>query len=165
LQCWDTSIPEGASGPRGMGRGVGGVASCSNICVVANALHIAPRDEGGGAHSGRSPTVTQEHPMPQFDIASFYPQITFFAGIFLMFYVFLCKNILPKVSQNLKLNRRIAEIYNVFAVKGLRDLCLLSHIYQPAKIVSHLVLREVLCLICLGRFIDQITISYMSSLN
>jgi hypothetical protein len=165
LQCWDTSIPEGASGPRGMGRGVGGVASCSNICVVANALHIAPRDEGGGAHSGRSPTVTQEHPMPQFDIASLHPQITFFAGILSTSHVSSCKNILPKVSQNSKPNRRIAEIHNVFAVKGSRDPCLPSHIYQPAKIVSHSVPREVLRLICSGRFIDQITISYMSPSN
>lgn len=103
--------------------------------------------------------------MPQFDIASFYPQITFFAGIFLTFYVFLCKSVLPKVSQNLKLNKRMAEAYGTLATKGLKDLCLLSHIYKPSKIVSHLVLREVLCLICLDRFVSTITIAYMSYLN
>lgn len=103
--------------------------------------------------------------MPQFDIASFYPQITFFAGIFLTFYVFLCKSVLPKVSQNLKLNKRMAEAYGTLATKGLRDLCLLSQIYKPSKIVSHLVLREVLCLLFLDRFAVQLTTSYMSYLN
>ena len=105
--------------------------------------------------------------MPQFDIACFYPQITFFVGIYILLYVFLTKNVLPKISQNLKLNKRIGEIYNLFAVspKGLRDLGLLSYIYKPSKIVSHLIFKETLCIIVLNRFLNILTFSYISSLN
>jgi len=103
--------------------------------------------------------------MPQFDIASFYPQITFFAVIFLLFYVFLTKNILPKISQNLKINKRIGEIYNTFATKRLKDINLLSYIYKPTQILSYLVYKETICLIFLNKFLRIITIAFISSLN
>lgn len=103
--------------------------------------------------------------MPQFDITSFYPQITFFAVIFLMFYVFLTKNILPKISQNLKLNKRIADIYTTFAIKKLKDLGLLSYIYQPSKIISYLIYKETISLLHLNKFLHIITIAFASSLN
>jgi len=141
---------------------------CTSPPATKAAGHVPTLGEIPDSFGGGRPPpkqATQEHPMPQFDIASLHPQTTFFAGILSTSHVSSCKNILPKVSQNPKPNKRIAEIYNVFAVKGSRDLCLLSHIYQPAKIVSHSVPREVLRLIRSGRFIDQITISYMSSPN
>ena len=103
--------------------------------------------------------------MPQFDIASFYPQIAAYAAIFLLLYVFLTRNILPKISQNLKLNKRIAENYNSFAIKRLKDLNLLSYIYNPAQILSHLVYKETLCILFLNRFLETITVAYISSLN
>lgn len=103
--------------------------------------------------------------MPQFDIASFYPQITFFTVIFLLLYVFFTKNILPKISQNLKLNKRLAENYNNFAIKRLKDLNLLSYIYKPTQILSHLVYKETLCILFLNQFLNIITLAYISSLN
>ena len=103
--------------------------------------------------------------MPQFDIASFYPQITFFAVIFLLFYVFLTKNILPKISQNLKINKRIGEIYNTFATKRLKDINLLSYIYKPTQILSYLVYKETICLIFLNKFLRIITIAFISCLH
>ena len=103
--------------------------------------------------------------MPQFDIASFHPQITFFTVIFLLLYVFLTRNILPKISQNLKLNKRIAENYNSFAIKRLKDLNLLSYIYKPTQILSHLIYKETLCILFLNQFLKIITVAYISSLN
>jgi type I restriction enzyme M protein len=43
-------------------------------------------------------------------------------------------NMVSKMKHDTELGSRIAEIHNVFAVKGSRDPCLPSHIYQPAKI-------------------------------
>ena len=115
--------------------------------------------------------------MPQFDIASFFPQITFFAGIFLIFYVFLSKNILPKISQNLKLNKRILDIYNALpafrghaSVSGqsshnVDGLPGLARIYNPSKILAFAVYKETICLIYLRKMVRLLTISYMSSLN
>ena len=105
--------------------------------------------------------------MPQFDIASFYPQITFFAGIFLIFYAFLTRNALPKISQNLKLAKRVEELYNTFAAqaKGLKDINLLSHIYKPSQILSHLIYKETICLIYFSQFLRILTVSYISSIN
>ena len=103
--------------------------------------------------------------MPQFDIASFYPQITAFAAIFLLFYVFLTKKILPKLSQNLKINKRIAEIYNTFATKRLKDINLLSYIYKPTQIISYLVYKETISIIFLNKFSQIITLAFISSLN
>ena len=103
--------------------------------------------------------------MPQFDIVSFYPQITVFAGIFIIFYVFLSKNILPKISQNLKLNKRISEIYNTLATRGLKDLNLLSHIYKPSQILSYLIYKETICLVFLQNSLKILTTSYTASLS
>ena len=103
--------------------------------------------------------------MPQFDIASFYPQITFFSGLFLIFYVFLTKNILPKISQNLKLNKKINELYNIFSLKGLKDINLLSYIYKPYNILTFLIYKESLCLIFLQKSVEKITIAHMACLN
>lgn len=82
-----------------------------------------------------------------------------------MFYVFLCKNILPKIGQNPKLSKRIAELYNLSTAKGLRDISLPSHIYKPSKIVLHLIYKEIIRLICLNRFLKILTFSYISSPN
>jgi hypothetical protein len=103
--------------------------------------------------------------MPQFDLASFYPQITFFVGIFLMFYVFITKNTLPKISQNLKLNKKILELYNQFSVKEFKDVNLLSYIHKPSNILSYLIYKESICLLFLQQSAKIITNSYIASLN
>ncbi len=92
------------------------------------------------------------HSMPQFDITSFYPQISFFAGIFLILYVFLAKNILPRISQNLKLGKKISDVYNSFSLARGKDINFLSHIYNPSNILSHSIYKETLCLIFLNKF-------------
>jgi hypothetical protein len=103
--------------------------------------------------------------MPQFDLASFYPQITFFVGIFLMFYVFLTKNTLPKISQNLKLNKKILELYNNFSIRGLKDVNLLSYIHKPTNILAYLIYKESLCLMFLQQTVKTLTHSYIASIN
>jgi hypothetical protein len=109
--------------------------------------------------------------MPQFDIPSFYPQITFFAGIFLIFYVLLSKTVLPKVGQNLKLSKRVAAGCNALAAenceakKGLKHINLLSHIYKPNVLLAYLASREALCIIFLARYADTLISSYLSSLH
>jgi hypothetical protein len=94
--------------------------------------------------------------MPQFDIASFFPQITFFASIFLLFYVFLTKNTLPKIGQNLKLNKKINDFLNIFSLKGLKDINLLSYIYKPKAVLLHRIYRETLCIITLQKYSETI---------
>lgn len=111
------------------------------------------------------PLLSFLNTMPQFDIASFFPQITFFAGIFLVFYILLTKIVLPKIGQNLKLNKKLGEVYSTFSVRGLKDTNLLSFIYNPSKIVSYLIYRETTCLIFLQKFVSILTVSYVSSLN
>jgi hypothetical protein len=103
--------------------------------------------------------------MPQFDIASFFPQIIFFASLFLLFYVFVTKNTLPKIGQNLKLNKKINDFYNIFSLKGLKDINLLSYIYKPSSILLHNIYKESLCLISLQKYTDIIITSYIASLN
>ena len=78
--------------------------------------------------------------MPQFDATSFFPQVIIFAGVFLIFYVFLTKTILPKISQNLKLNKKLENIFTNFS--NLNDINLLSYIYSPLKNLTHLVSKE-----------------------
>lgn len=84
--------------------------------------------------------------MPQFDIASFYPQITFFAGTFLMFYVFLEKHALPKLGQNLKLNRKLSDVYHMCVGKGNGGVSQLAYVYGPTRTLSHAIYAEVICL-------------------
>ena len=103
--------------------------------------------------------------MPQFDIASFYPQLTFFTSLFLIFYIFLIKNTLPKIGQNLKLNKKINQLYNVFSFQGLKDVNLLSHIYKPYNILSYLIYKESLCLLFLQKSIEKITSTHIACLN
>lgn len=103
--------------------------------------------------------------MPQFDIASFFPQIVCFAILFLLFYVFLTKNTLPKIGQNLKLNKKIIEFFNLFSLKGLKDINLLSYIYKPQAILLHRIYKESLCLLTLQKYIEVLTLSYIASLN
>jgi hypothetical protein len=103
--------------------------------------------------------------MPQFDIASFFPQITFFASLFLLFYVFLTKNTLPKIGQNLKLNKKLNEFFMVFSLKGLKDLNLLSYIYKPQVILLYRVYKESLSIIFLRRHTENIALAYIASLN
>jgi hypothetical protein len=105
--------------------------------------------------------------MPQFDIASFYPQIITFAIIFLIFYVFLIRNVLSKISQNLKLVKRVEELYNIFAaqIKGLKDINLLSHIYEPSQISSYFIYKETISLIYFFQYLRILTISYIFSIN
>jgi hypothetical protein len=103
--------------------------------------------------------------MPQFDIASFFPQITFFATIFLLFYVFLTKNTLPRLSQNLKLNRKLSDFLSTFSMKGLKDLNLTSYIYKPHNILLNRVLKETLSLVTLQKYSETVFITLLSSLN
>ena len=105
--------------------------------------------------------------MPQFDIASSYPQITFSAGIFSIFYAFLTRNAPPKISQNLKLAKRVDELYSSFAAqaKGPKDINLLSHIYKPSQILSHLIHKETVFLIYFSQSLRILTVSYISSIN
>ena len=123
--------------------------------------------QGKFASVGRQHKNNFFNPMPQFDIASFYPQITFFAGIFLMLLVFFTKNTLPKISQNLKLNKRMAELYSSWATPGgvLGDKNLLSHIYKPYNILCFHIYMENVCLIFLCRSVRIVTISYILCLN
>lgn len=123
--------------------------------------------QGKFASVGRQHKNNFFNPMPQFDIASFYPQITFFAGIFLMLLVFFTKNTLPKISQNLKLNKRMAELYSSWATPGgvLGDKNLLSHIYKPYNILCFHIYMENVCLIFLCRSIRIVTISYILCLS
>lgn len=102
--------------------------------------------------------------MPQFDIASFFPQITIFASLFLLFYVFLVKNALPKISQNLKLNRKLIELFSLSKEKS-QDINLLSYIYNPKNILLYLIYKESLCLIFLQKFVKKIASSYIACLN
>ncbi len=103
--------------------------------------------------------------MPQFDIASFFPQITFFASIFLLFYVFLTKNTLPKIGQNLKLNKKINDFLNIFSLKGLKDINLLSYIYKPKAVLLHRIYRETLCIITLQKYSETIIKTWIASIN
>ncbi len=105
--------------------------------------------------------------MPQFDIASFYPQIIFFAVIFLIFYVFFIKNILPKISQNLKLAKRIEELYNTWVnqAKGIKDINLLSYIYKPTQILSYLIYKEIISLIYFSQYLRILIVTYITSIN
>ena len=103
--------------------------------------------------------------MPQFDIASFFPQITFFASLFLLFYVFLTKNTLPKIGQNLKLNKKLGEFLNILSVKGLKDLNLLSYIYKPQAILLYRVYKESLSIMFLQKHTEIITTTYIACLN
>lgn len=103
--------------------------------------------------------------MPQFDIASFYPQILYFIGITIGIYILLTKNTLPKLSQNLKINKKIIQIFENFSIKGLKDINLLSHIYKPKEIIKHLIYKESLSIIFLKKEIKTIIIAYISSKN
>jgi hypothetical protein len=105
--------------------------------------------------------------MPQSDIASFHPQITFSAGISLIFYAFLTRNALPKISQNLKLAKRVEESYNAWGTqaKGLKDINLPSHIYKPTQILPHPIHKETIRLIHSPQFLRIPTLPYISSTN
>ena len=103
--------------------------------------------------------------MPQFDIASFFPQVSFFTCIFIILYVFISKSVLPKLSQNLKLSKRLIQVYNNFGAKEFKDVNLLSYIYNPSQIVSYLIYKETICLIHLNIFFKMLTKTYASSIN
>ena len=82
-----------------------------------------------------------------------------------MFYVFLTRNILPKLSQNLKLNKRLAELYTALAARAPKDMNLLCHLYRAPNILSHLIYKETTSLVFLKKFLKVLTVSYLSSLN
>jgi len=103
--------------------------------------------------------------MPQFDATSFFPQIVFFAGVFLIFYVFLTKTILPKISQNLKLNKKVEEVFTTFSSSDLKDINLLSYIYEPFKLAGQLIYKESLSLTFLTRFGQVLFNSYSLTLG
>lgn len=103
--------------------------------------------------------------MPQFDIAAFYPQIIYFAGITIGLYILLTKNTLPKLSQNLKINKKLIQIFESLAIKGSKDINLLSHIYKPEEIIKHLIYKESLSIIFLKKEIRTIIIAYIVSRN
>jgi hypothetical protein len=101
---------------------------------------------------------------PQFDIASFYPQITFFAGTFLMFYAYVDKDILPRVGHNLKLNRKLSDIFNLCVGKGNGGVSLLTYIYGPSRTLSHAISAEFICLSLVSAPTSTIVITYVSAL-
>jgi len=82
-----------------------------------------------------------------------------------MYYVFITKNTLPRISQNLKLNKKILELYNGFFTKEFQDVNLLSYIHKPTNILSYLIYKESLCLIFLQQSARTLTDSYIASLN
>lgn len=100
--------------------------------------------------------------MPQFDIASFYPQITFFVGIFLMFYAYVDKNVLPKTGQNLKLRNKLFEIYTICVGKGFEDVNLLVNIYDPSRVIFYAALAEMVYIVHSLNFIKILTQTYIS---
>jgi hypothetical protein len=79
-----------------------------------------------------------------------------------MFYVFLNKYSLPKMSQNLKLNSKLAEIFNTCALK---DINLLTHIYKLPRALSYPTYAEALLSIHLQRLLPTLTLSYAQSLG
>lgn len=107
--------------------------------------------------------------MPQFDIASFFPQIPFFASIFLLFYTFLTQTFLPKISQNLKLGKKLSDSFGntLFNPQAplIKDLSFLSYIYNPKFILSFLIFKETLSFISLNKFFSVLNLSFLSSLN
>ena len=103
--------------------------------------------------------------MPQFDIASFFPQIPFFAGIFLLFYTFLTKTFLPKISQNLKLGKKLDFSNNLLNPQSSLIKDLLNYIYDSKLILSFLIFKETLCFIFLKAFFYVLNFSFFSSLN
>ena len=60
-------------------------------------------------------------------------------------------------------NKKLGEVYSVFSSKGLKDINLLSFIYKPSEILSYLIYRETACLIFLNKFVNILTLSYLSS--
>lgn len=102
--------------------------------------------------------------MPQFDIAAFYPQIIYFAGITIGLYVLITKNTLPKLSQNLKINKKLVYVFESLAGVS-RDINLLSHIYKPEEILKHLIYKESLSIIFLKKKIVCILSAYIVSRN
>ena len=102
--------------------------------------------------------------MPQFDIASFYPQITFFAGTFLMFYAFVNKDILPRVGHNLKLNRKLSDIFNLCVGKGNGGVSLLTYIYGPSRTLSHAIYAEIICLALVRSLTSSVAVVYAAAL-
>jgi hypothetical protein len=107
------------------------------------------------------------NPTPQFDIASLHPQTTPSAGIFSTFYAFPTRNTSPKISQNLKLAKRVDELYSSFAAqaKGLKDINLPSHIYKPSQISSHPIYKETIGLIYLSQSLRIPTVTPTPSTN
>lgn len=107
--------------------------------------------------------------MPQFDIASFFPQIPVFAGIFLLLYSFLTQTFLPKISQNLKLGKKLSDSFGKSLLKPqmplVKDFNLLSFIYNPKLILSFLVSRDTFCFISLNKSFSVLKLSFFSSLN
>ena len=104
--------------------------------------------------------------MPQFDIASFYPQITFFAGTFLMFYAYVNKDVLPMLGQGLKMNRKLVEMFASCAGQRPGDIGLLSYIYIPSRRPQlQVTFAEIIYLIHSCAFAKALTLSYVAALR
>jgi len=73
---------------------------------------------------------------------------------------FLTKTILPKISQNLKLNKKLENIFTNFS--NLNDINLLSYIYSPLKNLTHLVSKENFSLAFGSRF-NKVLLSCFSN--
>lgn len=101
--------------------------------------------------------------MPQFDIASFYPQIIYLAGISIGIYLIVTKNTLPKISQNLKINKKIIQMLE--SGKGMKDMNILSNIYNPKEMIKQAIYKESLSIIYLKKEIKTIVTAYIASIK
>lgn len=77
----------------------------------------------------------------------------------------MTKTILPKISQNLKLNKKVEEVFTTFSSNDLKDINLLSYIYEPLKIIGQLISKENLSLAFLNRFGQVLFNSYSLTLG
>ena len=84
------------------------------------------------------------------------------------FFNFLCfydKNNFTKISQNLKLNKKVEEVFTTFSSNDFKDINLLSYIYEPLKIIGQLIYKESLSLTFLNRFGQVLLNSYSFALE
>lgn len=81
-----------------------------------------------------------------------------------MFYAYVNKDVLPRIGQALKLNRKLAEIYNMCVGKGSQDLNLISYIYGPSRSLSHAIYAEVIYITHSYALARTLTLSYVSTL-
>lgn len=81
-----------------------------------------------------------------------------------MFHAHVNKDVLPKIGQGLKLNRKLSEIYSMCVGKGHGDIGLLTHIYGPSQTLSHAIYAEVIYITHSYALARTLTLSYVSTL-